>query len=56
MTQQKAINVLKAIGYYNLGNDLSLVYQGKKDPFQVIYETAMDEIFKNLVYKLTNKR
>ena len=56
MTNYDGMSILKAIGYYNLGTNLSLVYQGKKDPFQAIYETAMDELFKNLVYKLTNKR
>ena len=56
MTQHEVMNVLKTIGYYNLENNLSLVYQGKKDLFQAIYETAMDELFKNLVYKLNNKR
>ena len=56
MTQHEAMNVLKAISYYNLGNDLSLVYQGNKNVYEVIYENVMDELFKQLVCKLMNKR
>lgn len=41
---------LEITSFYKLGNDVRLISQRRKNPFQVILETAFNEKIKRFIY------
>lgn len=42
------------VSYYKLGNDLSLILQGRKNPLQVFIESGINDYAKRFAYNSLN--
>lgn len=42
------------VSYYKLGNDLSLILQGRKNPLQVFIESDINDYAKRFAYNSLN--